>query len=60
MLNFLIAVFLGAFGGLGLAFIIEYMDDRIEKIEDLEKELQLPILASIPVFEKKAADAGRF
>jgi capsular polysaccharide biosynthesis protein len=40
-----------------LAFIREYLDDRIERIEDVEKELMLPVLASIPIFEKKAAGA---
>jgi uncharacterized protein involved in exopolysaccharide biosynthesis len=57
ILNILIGIFLGTFGGLMLAFIREYLDDRIERIEDVEKELMLPVLASIPIFEKKAAGA---
>ena len=55
MLNLIIAIFIGTSGGLGLAFSREYLDDKIEKIEDVETELQLPVLASIPVFEQKAA-----
>lgn len=47
-LNILIGIFLGGFGGLGLAFFVEYMDDSLEKPEDVEKILQLPVLASIP------------
>lgn len=54
-LNILIGIFLGTFGSLSLALFREYLDDRIEKIEDVETELQLPVLASIPIFEKKAA-----
>jgi uncharacterized protein involved in exopolysaccharide biosynthesis len=48
MMNLFLGVFLGAFGGLGLAFLMEYLDDRIEKPEDAEKVLNLPVLASIP------------
>jgi uncharacterized protein involved in exopolysaccharide biosynthesis len=60
MLNILIGIFLGIFGSLSLALFREYLDDSIERIEDVEKELQLPVLASIPIFEQKAAGAGRF
>jgi cell division septation protein DedD/LPS O-antigen subunit length determinant protein (WzzB/FepE family) len=49
LLNMVLAVFLGAFGGLGLAFFLEYLDDSLEKVEDVENHLQLPVLASIPV-----------
>ena len=48
LLNIVLAIFLGGFGGLGLAFFGEYLDDSLEKPEDVEKELQLPVLASIP------------
>ena len=47
-LNIALAVFFGIFGGLGLAFFLEYLDDRLEKIEDVEFHLQLPVLASVP------------
>ena len=48
LLNIVLAIFLGGFVGLGLAFFGEYLDDSLEKPEDVEKELQLPVLASIP------------
>lgn len=48
LLNIVLAIFLGGFGGLGLAFFGEYFDDSLEKPEDVEKELQLPVLTSIP------------
>ena len=44
----MIAIFLGGVGGLGLALFSEYLDDSLEKPEDVEKELQLPVLTSIP------------
>ena len=37
MLNIVLAIFLGAFGGLGLAFFMEYLDDKIEKVEDVAR-----------------------
>ncbi len=52
LLNIVLSIFLGGFGGLGFAFLTEYLDDSLEKPEDVEKELQLPVLASIP--EQKA------
>jgi uncharacterized protein involved in exopolysaccharide biosynthesis len=48
LLNLILGVFLGAFGGLGLAFFMEYLDDSLEKPEDAESALGLPVLASIP------------
>jgi uncharacterized protein involved in exopolysaccharide biosynthesis len=48
LLNLVLGVFLGAFGGLGLAFFMEYLDDTLEKPEDAESALNLPVLASIP------------
>ncbi|MFH1626139.1 MAG: SPOR domain-containing protein [Pseudomonadota bacterium] len=49
-LNILLAVFLGGFGGLGLAFFLEYLDDALERSDDVEHVLGLPVLASIPEF----------
>jgi len=51
-LNIALAIFLGGFGGLGLAFFSEYLDDSLEKPEDVEQSLQLPVLASIPELNK--------
>ena len=48
LLNLVLGLFLGAFGGLGLAFFMEYLDDSLEKPEDAESALNLPVLASIP------------
>ncbi len=48
LLNMVLAVFLGALGAVGLAFSSEYLDGRLEKAEDVERHLRLPVLASIP------------
>jgi uncharacterized protein involved in exopolysaccharide biosynthesis len=47
-LNIILSIFLGSFGGLGLAFFLEYLDDSLENDSDVEECLQLPVLASIP------------
>ncbi len=52
LLNIVLGIFLGGFGGLGLAFFTEYLDDSLGKPEHVEKVLQLPVLASIPKLEK--------
>jgi polysaccharide chain length determinant protein (PEP-CTERM system associated) len=51
LLNIFIGILLGGFGGIGLGFFTEFMDDSLEKPEDVEKVLQLPVLASIPEIE---------
>jgi len=48
LLNLLLSIFLGGFGGLGLAFFNEYLDDSLENPEDVEDALQIPVLVSIP------------
>ncbi len=47
MLNLLLALFLGAFGGLGLAFFVDYLDDSLETVEAVEEHLQMPVLLSV-------------
>ncbi len=44
--------FLGIFGGLGLAFFIEYMDGSLQKPEQIEEILDIPVLGSIQEMRK--------
>ena len=53
LLNIVLAIFLGGFGGLVLGFFTEYLDDSLDKPEDVEKVLQLPVLASVPKLKLK-------
>jgi len=48
LLNLALGLFLGLFGGLGLAFFSETMDHTFKKPEDIEERLKLPTLATIP------------
>jgi capsular polysaccharide biosynthesis protein len=46
-LNLAFGIFLGIFGGIGLAFVQEFFDDTLKTNEDIEKRLELPVLATI-------------
>jgi polysaccharide biosynthesis protein PslE len=54
LLNLVLGLMLGALGGVGLAFLREYLDDALETPEQVEKTLQIPVLASVPEFFKQA------
>ncbi|MDF2000029.1 YveK family protein [Peribacillus frigoritolerans] len=47
VLNIAIAVVVGLMAGIGLAFLLEYMDNTIKDEDDIERLLELPILGSI-------------
>jgi capsular exopolysaccharide synthesis family protein len=44
----LLAALIGLVVGVGLAFFIEYLDTSVKTIDDIEKYLQLPVLAVVP------------
>src|SRR4030042_6249512 len=48
-LNMLLALAIGLFGGIGLAFFIDYLDDKVRSIEDIEHFIKLPLLGLIPL-----------
>ena len=50
-LNFLMAVTLGLFAGIGLAFFFEYLDNTIKVPEDVKRHLKIPYLGPVPLFE---------
>lgn len=47
----LAALLLSTMFGLGLALFLEYLDDTIRTVEEIESVLQLPALAAIPTIE---------
>jgi uncharacterized protein involved in exopolysaccharide biosynthesis/Mrp family chromosome partitioning ATPase len=49
IVNLALGFCLGIFGGLGLAFLSEYLDHSIRKPEDIHNKLHLPMLAAIPI-----------
>jgi capsular exopolysaccharide synthesis family protein len=46
--NLLMALLVGLFGGLGLIFLVEYLDNTVKGPEDVEKLTGLPSLGIIP------------
>ncbi|KAA0548474.1 capsular biosynthesis protein [Bacillus sp. BGMRC 2118] len=48
-LNMAIAFVVGAMLGVGLAFLLEYLDNTIKTEQDIEKLLELPVLGAIMV-----------
>jgi capsular exopolysaccharide synthesis family protein len=53
-LNALLAMVLGLFGGVGLAFLFEHLDDTLKRSEEMERVLGLPTLGLIPFSPNKA------
>ena len=51
-LNLALGIFLGIFGGIGLAFFSEYLDHSLRIPQDVEEKLDLQVLASIPYLKK--------
>jgi len=51
LLNIALAGVLGFMMGLGLVFLIEYLDNTIKTPEAIEKRLELPVLGVIPNFD---------
>lgn len=47
--NLLLALIVGLFGSIGLAFSVEFLDDSIKYPEDIERQLGLSSLAMIPL-----------
>ncbi|MGD9561117.1 MAG: GumC family protein [Pyrinomonadaceae bacterium] len=45
------ALFLSTLFGMGLALFLEYLDDTIRTVEEIESVLQLPALAAIPTID---------
>src|SRR5207245_9789804 len=65
-LNLLIACVAGLAGGIGLAFLFEYLDTNIKDTKEIESLLRVPALGIVPsraAFERmlarrKALDSG--
>lgn len=49
--NILLALILGLFGGVGLAFFLEYLDNTVKSPEDIEERFDLPVIGSISLFK---------
>lgn len=53
LLNVAIAMVIGLMFGIGLAFLLEYLDNTIKSEQDIEQLLSLSVIGSISSMEKK-------
>jgi len=47
-INVLLAIMVGLFGGIGIAFFFEYLDDVVRDYDDLQRTVKWPLLGGIP------------
>lgn len=59
LFNIAIAIVLGGMLGVGLAFLLEYLDNTVSTEEDIDKHLELPLLGSISHIEDKDVREGQ-
>ena len=55
--NVTIGLILGFMVGIGIIFLIGYLDDTVKTSEDVKKYVDLPVIGAIPVFESKRKGA---
>ncbi|HZG73370.1 MAG TPA: Wzz/FepE/Etk N-terminal domain-containing protein [Chondromyces sp.] len=51
LLNIAIALVVGLMAGVGLAFLLEYLDNTIKSEQDVERLLELPVLGAVTSME---------
>jgi capsular polysaccharide biosynthesis protein len=54
-MNIAVTFMLALMVGIGIAFLLDYLDDTIKTEEDIEALLEVPVLTSIPKFEERDA-----
>jgi capsular exopolysaccharide synthesis family protein len=57
-LNMLLALMMGLFGGVGLAFLFEYLDNSVKNHEDVEKTAGVATLGIVPAFSQNGFSRG--
>ncbi|MDT5269252.1 MAG: polysaccharide biosynthesis transport protein [Acidobacteriota bacterium] len=57
--NIIIALLLSLGAGVGLAFLLDYLDDSLKSIEDVDRHLHVPTLALIPAPREPRRFLGR-
>lgn len=53
LLNIVIALVVGLMAGVGLAFLLEYLDNTIKTEQDIEKILELPVLGAVTSIDQQ-------
>lgn len=50
--NFMLSLILGVFGGIGMAFFVEYLDNTVKSVEEVERQTGLHVLGVITEQDK--------
>ena len=56
--NMILALMIGVFAGLGLAFVFERLDNTVKDSDDIKKYAGLPMLGMVPAFSKHGRMTG--
>ncbi len=56
--NILLSALLALVGGIGLVIFLDYINNKIESVEDVDRYLKLPALGVIPVLESVTKGRG--
>lgn len=59
LMNIAIALVVGLMIGVGLAFLMEYLDNTIKTEQDIEQTLGLPVLGAIPTIQETVPETSR-
>ena len=59
LLNIAIALVVGLMAGVGLAFLLEYLDNTVKDEQDIEKALGLPVLGAIATIDSRTITNSR-
>lgn len=51
--NVMIAFILSLVAGIGLAFLLDFLDDTVKSLDDIDRYIHLPALAMIPASQKE-------
>jgi succinoglycan biosynthesis transport protein ExoP len=57
--NIVVALLLSLGAGIGLAFLLDYLDDSLKSVEDVDRHLHVPTLALIPAPREARRLLGR-
>ncbi|OGF65051.1 MAG: hypothetical protein A2Y62_16615 [Candidatus Fischerbacteria bacterium RBG_13_37_8] len=49
-INIFLSIIIGLMTGFAMAFFIDYIDDKVKSIEDIEHYIKLPLLGLIPLY----------
>lgn len=58
ILNILLSIAVGIASGIGLAFFIEYLDTSVKTVDDVERNLGLPVIGVIPQKVRPLTEEG--